>query len=257
LNSIKKNLLERFHNVFLQKNGRLVLFVTAIFLTACSSLDMASKRPQVSCSPLGEFAPGDWKSVEAAFAKSPEISLGQSWRKQQDRFRPALVRTGWRDDMLWVYAEIEDVDVFNAETRFNEPFFMKGDAFEIFLRPVGQAAYFEFHVGPSNQLFQLRIPSAKAFAKQSEGESESWKIRNSVVKSWSAVDQKHQLWRVLVAIPFQAVVEKGGSRSQWLFSFARYDYTRDENGPILSSSSPHAKLGFHRQQEWGRIRFDK
>ena len=44
---------------------------------------------------------------------------------------------------------------------------------------------------------------------------------------------------------------------QWLFSFARYDYTRDENGPILSSSSPHAKLGFHRQQEWERIRFDK
>jgi hypothetical protein len=257
LNSIKKNLLERFHNVFLQKNGRLVLFVTAIFLTACSSLDMASKRPQVSCSPLGEFAPGDWQSVEAAFAKSPEISLAQSWRKQQDRFRPALVRTGWRDDTLWAYAEIEDLDIFNPETRFNEPFFMQGDAFEIFLRPVGQPAYFEFHVGPTNQLLQMRIPSAKAFAKQTEGESESWKIRNPVVKSWSSVDRKRQLWRVLVAIPFQAVVEKGGSRSQWLFSFARYDYTSDENGPIISSSSPHAKLGFHRQQEWGRIRFDK
>jgi hypothetical protein len=251
-----KKMLGGFHNVFLKRHGRFLLFATAIFLTGCSSLDMASKRPQLSCSPLGEFAPGDWQSVKTAFSKSPEINLRQSWRKQQERFRPTLVRTGWRDETLWVYAEIEDLDTFNPETRFNEPFFMQGDAFEIFLHPVGQPAYFEFHIGPANQLFQLRIPSAKVFAKQTEGESESWKIRNYVMKSWSSVDRKRQLWRVLVAIPFQAVVEKGGSRSQWLFSFARYDYTRDENGPILSSSSPHAQLGFHRQQEWGRIRFD-
>ena len=230
------------------------VFAAAIPLAGCSN---GSKRPQLSCSPLGEFAPGDWKSVEAAFAKSPEISLAQSWRKQQERFRPAVVRTGWRDDTLWVYAEIEDFDIFNPETRFNEPFFMVGDAFEIFLRPVGQPAYFEFHIGPSNQLFQLRIPSAKAFAKQTKGESESWKIRKPVVQSWSSVDQNLHHWRVLFAIPAQSVVEKGGSCSKWLISFSRYDYTQGENGPILSSSSPHVKLGFHRQQEWGTIRFDK
>jgi len=250
-----KKMLERFNNVFLKRHGRFLLFATAIFLTGCSSLKVASKRPQLSCSPLGEFVPGDWQSVEAAFAKSPEISLGQSWRKkQQDRFRPAVVRTGSRDDTLWVYAEIHDLDSFNPETRFNEPFFMVGDAFEIFLRPLGQAAYFEFHVGPSNQLFQLRIPSAKAFAKQTEGESESWKIQKPVVHSWSAVDQNLHRWRLLVAIPAQSVVEKGGSLSKWFISFSRYDYTRGKKGPVLSSSSPHAKLGFHRQQEWGTIR---
>lgn len=250
-----KKMLGGFHNVFLKRHGRFLLFATAIFLTGCSSLKLASKRPQLACPPLGEFTPGNWKSVKAAFAKSPETSLGQSWRnKQQDKFRPAAVRTGWRDDTLWIYAVIEDNDIFNPEMCFNQPFFMKGDAFEIFLRPVGQAAYFEFHVGPSNQLFQLRIPSAKAFAKQTEGESESWKIQEPVVKSWSAVDQNLHRWRLLVAIPAQSVVEKGGSHSKWLISFSRYDYTRTKKGHILSSSSPHARLGFHRQQEWGSIR---
>lgn len=97
-------------------------------------------------------------------------------------------------------------------------------------------------------------PWWRAFAKRSEGESESWKIRNPVVKSWSAVDQNLHRWRLLVATPAQSVVEKGGSCSKWLISFSRYDYTHGENGPILSSSSPHVKLGFHRQQEWGITR---
>lgn len=228
-----------------------------LLLTACQTLpvrQMNPKPPKIDCRKLADFSPETWESVAVAFAEASPVALGQSWRKLQDRFHPAVVRTGWLDDTLWVYAEIEDLDTFNPETRFNEPFFMQGDAFEIFLRPVGQPAYFEFHIGPANQLFQLRIPSAKSFAKQTEGESESWKIRSPVVKSWSSVDRKRQLWRVLVAMPFQSIVEKGGSRSQWLFSFARYDYTRGETGPILSSSSPHAKLGFHRQQEWGTIR---
>jgi hypothetical protein len=43
--------------------------------------------------------------------------------------------------------------------------------------------------------------------------------------------------------------------AEWLFSFSRYDYTRGRGEPVISSTSPHAAPAFHRQQEWGRLRF--
>jgi hypothetical protein len=233
-----------------------LIFLCIIFAN-CSNLKMNHKHPRLSCPPLEEFSPSDWKSVAAAFAKSPAVRLGQSWREQQNGFRSAIVRSGLRGDTLWVFAEIEDIDVFNPATGFNEYFFLHGDAFEIFLRPAGQCPYFEFHVGPANQLFQQRIPSAGAFARQAEGEAEEWKIASPAVRTWATVDRERPLWRVLIAIPFDTVVEKGGSRVQWLISFSRYDYTRGQKGPVMSSSSPHANLGFHRQQEWATMVFTR
>jgi len=211
--------------------------------------------PRLSCPPLEKFSPSDWNSVASAFAMSPAVNLGQSWREPQDSFRPATIRTGWRAGKLWVYAELDDDDIFNPSGVFNEPFFLHGDALEIFLRPAGQSAYFEFHVGPAGQLFQLRIPSAEAFARQAGTEAGSWKIRKPVINVRTRVDRERGRWFVLAAIQREEIVEKGGSPGEWMFSFSRYDHTHGENCPVLSSTSPHAKLGFHRQQEWGCLRF--
>jgi hypothetical protein len=43
--------------------------------------------------------------------------------------------------------------------------------------------------------------------------------------------------------------------TDWLFSFSRYDCTRGLAVPVISSTSPHAAPSFHRQQEWGTLRF--
>ncbi|MEI8343284.1 MAG: hypothetical protein WCH43_17320, partial [Verrucomicrobiota bacterium] len=41
----------------------------------------------------------------------------------------------------------------------------------------------------------------------------------------------------------------------WLASFSRYDYSSAEAPPVLSSTSPHAEVSFHRQQEWAELLF--
>ena len=66
-----------------------------------------------------------------------------------------------------------------------------------------------------------------------------------------------QRWEVVVEIPFDVVCEVflPWASDRWLFSFSRYDYTRGHEKPVLSSTSQHAVLNFHRQNEWGELRF--
>ena len=42
---------------------------------------------------------------------------------------------GWRNDALLVYTVLEDCDIYNDEREFNALSFLRGDVFEIFLRP--------------------------------------------------------------------------------------------------------------------------
>ncbi len=73
----------------------------------------------------------------------------------------------------------------------------------------------------------------------------------------SRVEPGEGPWTVQVSIPLDMVCEQGKVRTgdRWKFSFSRYDYTRGTATPVLSSSSPHAELSFHRQQEWGTLVF--
>ena len=186
--------------------------------------------------------------------------LGQAWRNGlEDDFRAGEVRVTSEGDELVIEAVLEDDDIFNPERRSHEPFFRQGDVFETFLRPTGQAAYTELHVGPDNQIFQLRIPSAAIFAAQ-RSDPEAWRpwlVSEPCFRSQVAVDRARARWSVRMVIPFSAigqVLVKPGD--QWLCSFSRYDYTRGKADPVLSSSSLHAELDFHRQQEWASLIFE-
>lgn len=186
------------------------------------------------------------------------IPLRQAWLDTpQLEFRPATVRTARTDAELLVYAELEDDDIFNPETRFNEPSFRCGDVFEMFFRPVNQEPYYECHVTPENQHLQLRIPSATALlaACGRPGIPTGWFHPTAVFESRVEVDAANRRWRVLAVVPFRCI-EENGPALEWQFSFSRYDYTRGVDQPVLSSTSPHAHPHFHRQEEWGRLVFE-
>ena len=129
-------------------------------------------------------------------------------------------------------------------------------ATRIFLRPVTQDAYYEFHVGPQNQTFQLRVPSAAAFRQPPS--QRNWKLTAPVMQSWARVDVPQHRWQVMASVPFAGICESPAAMAcrEWLFSFSRYDYTQGNVRPCLSSTSPHAQVNFHRQEEWGRLRFE-
>ena len=190
-----------------------------------------------------------------------EWTMRQGWLPSPEPgLERAVVRAGWAADALVVEAEMGDADAFNPAKAFNEVAYVKGDVFELFLRPEMQDAYFEIHVTPENQLLQLRFPDAGALGKiRQAGTPEEtlapymvWEPR---VSSESRVDAEEKKWFVRASVPFSMVLEKGPMKpgDRWLCSFCRYDYTRGQAAPVLSSTSAHAKCSFHRQEEWQPI----
>lgn len=207
--------------------------------------------PAITCKAAKETPSGDWDAVHRLFRDAIPCGMRQAWLEQQESaFRPCSVRCVWRPDALWILAELEDDDIFNPAKQFNEPTFMLGDAFEIFLRPARQEAYYEFHVSPENQRFQLRIPGRGQLAA-------AVKVAAFQIDSRARAIRERRRWEVLAGIPFAHVAEQGQPREgdHWLFSFSRYDYTQGVEQPVLSSTSPHAKCGFHRMEEWGTLLF--
>jgi hypothetical protein len=216
------------------------------------------------CSPLScpALVDGPWESPEqvaGVFRDALELRMGQAWLPgPSPRFAPGRVRVGWTPQELLFLAELADGDIFNPETGFNQFFFQRGDVFEIFVRALPAEPYYEFHVGPDNQHFQLRLPHANPWAGVKKGEpSPDFTVKDPAFfasRVW--VRQHENRWFVAVRVPFANI---GGpdwavAGAELLLSCSRYDYTRNEEKPVHSSTSPHPTLNFHRQEEWARLR---
>lgn len=217
--------------------------------------------PQLPCKPLSAFDPNDWEAAARTFAQAASCTLGQGWLETpHPHLRPAIVRAGWLPHALWVYAELSDRDIYNAATRPNQDTWNLGDVLELFLRPLPQETWFEFHVTPENQTLQLRWPGPEStwLALYREQGMNPFYLSDPVFTSRTRIEPESQRWRVLAEIPARhvAATEEIQPGNTWLFSFSRYDYTRGEAEPALSSSSPHEVCQFDRQQEWGRLLFE-
>lgn len=216
--------------------------------------------PVIQCSRIAGFELDNMASIRQALEGADKVELREAWLPERsDYFQPAVVSTGWTADALIVWARLTDLDIFNEVREFNQWAFNKGDAFEIFLRPCQQPAYFEFHLTPFNQLLQLRFPSAEKFRAMTKvpGWDDECLVYEPRLESRATIAAEENRWEVVAAIPFSLVVEEGKVEdgSQWLFSFSRYDHTRGLSEPTLSSSSPHGVCNFHRQEEWGTLTF--
>jgi hypothetical protein len=213
----------------------------------------------IECHELSAFNTGSLDDVRRAFHSATPCFLRQAWLKHEESgFAPGTVRLGWRDESLLVLAELTDSDIFSNATKFNQRLWELGDSFEIFLRPIKQEAYVEFQVSPDNQWLQLRYPDAEALKRARDtGSIENVLVRDKVFHSNTWVRSQERKWFVFADIPAVSVRSKTGSLpgDQWRFSFSRYDYTRGSKQPVISSTSPHTQANFHRQQEWGTVRF--
>lgn len=189
-------------------------------------------------------------------AGMPCLDFRQAWLAEPETdFMPANVRMGWTPEGFGIWAVLQDRDIFNPVTTFNQPAFLAGDVLEIFLRPQGAEAYDEFHISPHNQLFQYRIPSSTAFQQsRSGGIREDWLIPYPVLESETRIDGTKELWEVFVKIPMAGLGFPPLSPGQiWNFSFCRYDYSRNRENPLLSSSSPYKKINFHEIESWNEF----
>lgn len=215
------------------------------------------KKTSRFCLPLPFSFAFDLQSVAAAFSDRNPLILNQAWLPEPEPdYQPAEVRTGWQKGFFCVFTVLQDRDIFNEARSLNECAWQLGDVFEIFIGHKENGEYLEFHITPDNQLLQLRFPHWDAFKEMSKKNLSLsfYHVREKVVDSRVWLEPDKQRWAVFARIPFQALslgAEPIGS--ELLVSFSRYDYTRGTAGPVLSSTSAHEKLNFHRQHEWRRL----
>lgn len=215
--------------------------------------------PQLCCRKVSVFDVENLVAVADAFASADAAAMRQAWLREPDvDFTPATVRTGWRDNTLLVFAELEDADIFTVATAPNQRMWELGDVLEIFLSPEDATRYVEFHVTPNNFHFQLCTPDNATLCRvQAENKLHHLLLPDGVFQSRVWVQAAKKKWFVFAEIPVAVVCDSETqlTGARWKFSFSRYDYVRGRPRPICSSTSPHAKLDYHRREEWGTLIF--
>lgn len=213
---------------------------------------------KIICPKLPDFDLGDREAVRASFASAPMLEMQQAWRHApEDRFRPGLVRIGWKEDRFLVFGELIDDELFNLATEDNQLLCNFGDVFEIFLRDVGGECYAELHIAPNGRRLQLLWPDAAAVRRAGSKRMslDEIKVDEPIFDftQWSVGG----IWRICASVPSPVFLPPGTTLEgrTWNASFSRYDYSSAEAAPVLSSTSPHAEVSFHRQQEWAELLF--
>jgi len=197
-------------------------------------------------------------AVRHAFADAPEMEMRQTWLPAPEKeFLPAKVQIGWREDRLLVFAELTSNGPYNQATMNNQLLWCLGDVLEIFLRDEEFDNYVEFHVSPNGLRLQLLFPGTSVFKQVSDNEKGIEDLmsdrREFDFCNW--VEDKN--WTICASIPSSLFLPLGTALEgrKWRASFSRYDYSSPDGTPVLSSTSPHVELSFHRQQEWAHIEF--
>jgi hypothetical protein len=172
-------------------------------------------------------------------------SFGRPWLPQTDpAFAPGQVTLGLSENELVIRAELTDAHPMQDVFPLNFPAFMQCDAFEIFLGPADEKAYYELHVTPSNSVLQLYFDGT-----DTKKSLEERAVAQPLFTSKTAIILGG--WSVEARIPLKGLFP--GDHPEWLLSFGRYDYTPGESKPVISSTSPHTVCNFHRKEEWRKV----
>jgi hypothetical protein len=217
------------------------------------------EKQSLDCWELPPFSGSSLESVQRGFREVPPLSFRQPWLpKEESYFSPGFVRIGWRAASLLVFAELSDEAAFSRTTGLNQRTWLLCDTLEIFLRPVTQQSYVEFHVTPNNHRLQLRFADADAAQRSKAPDFPKGAfIHEDAFRSKTWISSGTDRWFAYLEFPGESVGEHAATLNhcKWQFSFARYDYQPGRPEPVLSSTSPHAEPDFHRQQEWGVLHF--
>ena len=183
------------------------------------------------------------------------FSLAQQWRKTpQPEFLPGRVRLWWTPSELKLTAVLSGRNIASRSTAHNQPMWRLGDTFEIFLQARGQSDYAELHITPNNHRLHLAVPGPESTSPLSPAFVAFEEMRVTPAGFSSVVRRNANAWSIRAAMPpALAGFDLFQPGEQFRISFARYDAGQSLD-PVLSTSSPHSRLAFHRPDEWSTVR---
>lgn len=204
--------------------------------------------------------------LQQSFAGTPAEhpdSFSSPWRMQQawldqeqEVFRPGTVSMAWQPDGLLVFALLPDDEIFSASTADDEQLWTLGDVFEIFIRRETSPVYLELHASPNGHQLHLEwTEEGMQKIKQKEAQLKDFMrdARAFQADVTKLADKKG--WAVFAKIP-ASILPDGAPfvpGEKLSISFSRYDTDGEGKNAILSSTSPHKKLSYHRLQEWRSV----
>lgn len=221
-------------------------------------------RTRVTCSHR-EPPPADLTAWESAWHDLPGLELTQAWQeKPEPGFLPGLIKTAWSPQGWHVLAVLQDRDIANTTRNHRDPSWETGDVLEVFLRPEGQDSYYEIHLTPENFGIRLRLPGGdfQRHMNRLYTPRFDWVFDHlhtpEGLTTITRVEPERGRWLAGMTLPFTPVLENGDSSTPvhpWLVSFCRYDTTRGNPNPVLSSTSRLQILKFHEQSQWSLLQF--
>ena len=211
------------------------------------------KEEQMDIPFVGALGPQPgWSELDPATSRIKAVPLGQSWLPGLEAgFQPGEVRVFRTGTHLVVLGAMTDAAPANPSRGLNAMHFRKGDAFEVFLKPPGGEAYWEIHVTPEGETYQVRIPSAAEFqARRKEAGSiedlvKPYLLDPPAARCLARRVENRPGWDAAVFFPLPAE-----SYGEWRVSGCRYDHPAGGGDPVLSSISPLTRRDFHHQADW-------
>ena len=143
-------------------------------------------------------------------------------------------------------AVFEDSDIFNRATADNEETWVTGDAMEFFFQTRGREDYLELHVTPEEKRLMLHIPDYRTHREIPFEE----KTFQGPVRVRTRILREEKLWCAEIVFPFELAGLTSQTVSGSRFAICRYNYTRPDPEPEITSTRLLPDTGFHYPPGW-------
>lgn len=170
-------------------------------------------------------------------APPSQYKLGQplafyGFRDGSQPAEPGAAMLCVEDNFLKAYGAFFDSDIYNNASEDNAETWLSGDVFEIFFQVKNREDYYEAHTTPEMVRLQLHIQDYRTF----RGIPHEEKLEDFKIEVKTRVFHDQNRWLAEIKIPFNTIGLNESLLNGSKFVFARYNYTRGEGSPVISSS---------------------
>jgi uncharacterized repeat protein (TIGR03806 family) len=169
-------------------------------------------------------------------------------------------RVLWDREYFYFFAEMEDHDLF-ADITDHDGALWNNDVFELFFKPADdKPGYYEFEVNAANAVLDMFLPRRDGGGYNEYARADKFHIDTKVKLrgTLNKHDGKDSGWSVEGRIPWRDFRHTGGRPNlgeTWKFALCRYDYTKGQPEPELSTCVPLQKMSFHAYEDYATLKF--